>query len=80
MDGEGMQVSCTLHFKDNKKGRLICWKRNIKQHAWLIFGDGKWIWTGVTKKVKTKKWHDCFQINAIFWSSVHRFFCQLAMR
>ena len=50
MDGKGMQVSCTLHFKDNKKGRLICWKRNIKQHAWLIFRDGKWIWTGVTKK------------------------------
>ena len=28
MDGEGMQVSCTLHFKCNKRYRLIFQKRN----------------------------------------------------
>ena len=33
MDGEGMQVSCTLHFKCNKRYRLIFQKKELSNKA-----------------------------------------------
>ena len=47
----------------NKKGR----ESKYHEH---FHGDGHWIWTGVTRKVKTRNWHSCFEINSLFWTSV----------
>ena len=45
-----MQVSCTLHFKGNKRYRLIFWKKELSNKAWLKYRDGPWTW-----KVKDKE-------------------------
>ena len=41
------------------------------QVSCTFHGDGHWIWTGVTKKVKTKNWHLCFEINSVLRTSDH---------
>ena len=40
--------------------------------------NGQWIWTGVIKKEKTKNLLGCFEINSMFWTSVHGFFPDLS--
>ena len=34
------------------------------------FHNRYWIWTGVTREVKTRNWQSCFEINSVFWTSV----------
>ena len=52
MDGEGMQVSCTLHLKGSKRYRLIFEKKKpqslINIHGWTLNLN----WSDI--KVKTK--------------------------
>ena len=52
MDGEGMQVSCTLHLKVSKRYRLIFEKKKqqslINIHGWTLNLN----WSDI--KVKTK--------------------------
>ena len=73
MDGKGMQVSCTLHFKGSKSCRLIFLKESSSKDWFLTQG---WTlnlnWGDI--KVKTKNWHCCLLINSTFWTSVHFFF------
>ena len=60
-----------------KKVGVIGSSKEIKQNdgermqvSCTFHGDGHWIWTGVTKKVKTKNWHLCFEINSVLRTSV----------
>ena len=72
-----MGEECKYHFKGSTKYRLIFWKRNLSNKAWLIS-------TGLNIVFELDCWqkskdraHSCFEISSMFWTSVHCFFSWL---
>ena len=73
-----MGEECKYHFKGSTKYRLIFWKRNFSNKAWLIS-------TGLNIVFELDCWqkskdraHSCFEISSMFWTAVHCFFSRLA--
>ena len=76
MDGEGMQLSYTLHFKGSKRYRLIkqqtlinIQQKNLTKHT-RMDTEFELQW----QKSKDKHWQGCFEIDSMFRTSVHCFF------
>ena len=72
-----MGEECKYHFKGSTKYRLIFWKRNFSNKAWLIS-------TGLNIVFELDCWqkskdraHSCFEISSMFWTAVHCFFSRL---
>ena len=82
MDGEGMQLSNTLHFKGSKSYRLIkqqtlinIQQKNLTKHA-RMDTEFELQW----QKSKDKHWQGCFDIDSMFRTSVHCFFSSIIQK
>ena len=50
----------SLQGQQEKKIDIL--EKELTNKDWLMYRDGLWIWTGVTKNVKKKNLHGCFEI------------------
>ena len=82
MDGEGMQLSYTLHFKGSKRCRLIKQQTliNIQQKNLTKYTGMDTEFELQWQKSKDKYWQGCFDIDSMFRTSVHCFFSSIIQK